>query len=47
MLDRMFRLKVLPLSIGAAARASTSLDFPGRLPLPAKITSCGCSTRST
>jgi len=36
-LDRMFRLKVLPVSIGPPFGA-TILDLPLRVPLPAKIT---------
>jgi 1-acyl-sn-glycerol-3-phosphate acyltransferase len=36
MLDRMFRLTVLPISIGPPLGVNV-LDFPGRLPLPAKI----------
>jgi len=36
MLDRMFRLTVLPVSIGPPLGVNV-LDFPGRLPLPSKI----------
>jgi 1-acyl-sn-glycerol-3-phosphate acyltransferase len=36
-LDRLMRLKVLPISIGPPL-GPTVLDFPGRLPLPAKVT---------
>ena len=36
MLDRMFRLKVLPISIGPPLGVNV-LDFPGRVPLPSKI----------
>jgi 1-acyl-sn-glycerol-3-phosphate acyltransferase len=36
MLDRMFRLKVLPISIGPPLGVNV-LDFPGRFPLPSKI----------
>jgi 1-acyl-sn-glycerol-3-phosphate acyltransferase len=36
MLDRMFRLTVLPISIGPPLGVNV-LDMPGRLPLPAKI----------
>lgn len=36
-LDRIARLKVLPISIGPPFGVNV-LDFPGRLPLPAKIT---------
>jgi 1-acyl-sn-glycerol-3-phosphate acyltransferase len=36
MLDRMFRLTVLPVSIGPPLGINV-LDFPGRLPLPSKI----------
>jgi 1-acyl-sn-glycerol-3-phosphate acyltransferase len=35
-LDRMFRLTVLPISIGPPLGVNL-LDFPGRIPLPAKI----------
>jgi 1-acyl-sn-glycerol-3-phosphate acyltransferase len=35
-LDRMFRLTVLPVSIGPPLGVNV-LDFPGRLPLPSKI----------
>jgi 1-acyl-sn-glycerol-3-phosphate acyltransferase len=36
-LDRLLRLKVLPVALGPPLGA-TVLDFPGRIPLPAKIT---------
>jgi 1-acyl-sn-glycerol-3-phosphate acyltransferase len=36
-LDRLFRLKVLPVAIGPPVGV-TVLDLPGRIPLPAKIT---------
>jgi 1-acyl-sn-glycerol-3-phosphate acyltransferase len=36
-LDRLLRLKVLPVAIGPPLGV-TVLDFPGRIPLPAKIT---------
>jgi 1-acyl-sn-glycerol-3-phosphate acyltransferase len=36
-LDRMFRLTVLPISIGPPLGINL-LDFPGRVPLPSKIT---------
>jgi 1-acyl-sn-glycerol-3-phosphate acyltransferase len=35
-LDRLLRLKVLPIAIGPPLGA-TVLDFPGRIPLPSKI----------
>jgi 1-acyl-sn-glycerol-3-phosphate acyltransferase len=35
-LDRMFRLKVLPVALGPPLGV-TVLDLPGRIPLPAKI----------
>jgi hypothetical protein len=36
-LDRLMRLKVLPVSIGPPIGPNV-LDFPGRLPLPSKVT---------
>jgi hypothetical protein len=36
-LDRLLRLKVLPIAIGPPFGV-TLLDLPGRLPLPSKIT---------
>jgi 1-acyl-sn-glycerol-3-phosphate acyltransferase len=36
-LDRLLRLNVLPIALGPPLGA-TVLDFPGRIPLPAKIT---------
>jgi 1-acyl-sn-glycerol-3-phosphate acyltransferase len=36
-LDRLLRLKVLPISIGPPLGPNL-LDFPGRLPLPSKVT---------
>jgi 1-acyl-sn-glycerol-3-phosphate acyltransferase len=36
-LDRLLRLKVLPVALGPPFGV-TVLDFPGRIPLPAKIT---------
>ena len=36
-LDRLARIKVLPVSIGPPFGVNL-LDFPGRVPLPAKIT---------
>ena len=36
-LDRLARIKVLPVSIGPPFGINL-LDFPGRVPLPAKIT---------
>src|SRR5205823_2714300 len=36
-LDRLMRLKVLPVSIGPPLGPNV-LDFPGRLPLPSKVT---------
>jgi 1-acyl-sn-glycerol-3-phosphate acyltransferase len=36
-LDRLFRLKVLPVALGPPLGV-TVLDLPGRIPLPAKIT---------
>ena len=36
-LDRLFRLKVLPVSVGPPTGINI-LDLPGRIPLPAKVT---------